>query len=134
MVTKIVNAGAPKFWHSFEAARIFPLAYQEYWREHDFDRWITLRPETGSLINSVQNDLLLRTDIHSLFSTYNFSVNPDVLRKSMPHSFFSSIPNLFCDFRTAIKIICFAPDSTRIAGTFLDRILLMTNDGQPTSF
>jgi HNH endonuclease len=65
-------------WNGFEAAHIFPLAYEGYWKENDYDRWITIRPEKGGTINSVQNGLLLRSDIHQLFDSYDFSVNPDV--------------------------------------------------------
>lgn len=35
-------------------------------------------PDTGGTINSVQNGLLLRSDIHQLFDFYDFSINPDV--------------------------------------------------------
>lgn len=65
-------------WTSFEAAHIFPLAYEGHWAKYNFSRWITLPPTTGSAINSVQNGMLLRTDIHQLFDSYFFSINPDV--------------------------------------------------------
>ena len=43
-------------------------------------RWITIPPptETAGTINSMQNGLLLRADIHRLFGNYIISVNPDV--------------------------------------------------------
>ena len=65
-------------WTSYEAAHIFPLAYQSHWSDHNFSRWITIAPETGSAINSVQNGILLRSHIHALFDNYHFSINPDV--------------------------------------------------------
>jgi hypothetical protein len=65
-------------WVGFEVAHIFPLAYERHWIDHNFNRWISLPPETGGIINSVQNGLLLRTDIHQLFNGYAFSINPDV--------------------------------------------------------
>jgi hypothetical protein len=66
------------YWWGFEAAHIFPLIYEGYWIEHNYGRWITISPETGGSINSVQNGLLLRSDIHQLFNNYAFSINPDV--------------------------------------------------------
>jgi HNH endonuclease len=65
-------------WWGYEAAHIFPLAHQGYWQEHNFDRWITIPPETGGSISSIQNGLLLRSDLHQLFDVYNISINPDV--------------------------------------------------------
>lgn len=65
-------------WFGFEAAHVFPLAYEGHWQEHNFGRWITIPPDRGGSINSVQNGILLRSDIHQLFDTYNLSINPDV--------------------------------------------------------
>jgi HNH endonuclease len=67
-------------WTGFEAAHIFPLAYERHWLDHDYERWITIRPDKdkGGTINSVQNGLLLKSDKHQLFDGYNFSINPDV--------------------------------------------------------
>jgi len=67
----------------FEAARIFPLAYEGHWNQHDYSRWITIQPDTGGSINSVQNGILLREDIHTLFDAYGISINPDVC---IPHN------------------------------------------------
>ena len=63
-------------WDGFEAAHIFPLAYEEDWRNDNFERWISVPATTGGSINSVQNGILLRCDIHQLFDSYNFSINP----------------------------------------------------------
>lgn len=65
-------------WTGFEAAHIFPLAYEEHWRNNGYDRWITIPPAKGAGINSVQNGLLLDSAIHQLFDSYSFSINPDV--------------------------------------------------------
>ena len=65
-------------WTGFEAAHIFPLAYQGHWDQYDYGRWITMQPNTGGSINSVQNGLLLANDIHALFGNYEISINPDV--------------------------------------------------------
>ncbi len=63
-------------WIGLEAAHIFPLAHGTYWIYNDFGRWIT--DDTGGSINSVQNGILLRSDVHRLFDLFGFSINPDV--------------------------------------------------------
>ena len=70
--------GGRPIYTGFEAAHIFPLAYEGHWKNHNYDSWITIPPEQGGTINSVQNGLLLRSDIHQHFDSYNFSINPDV--------------------------------------------------------
>lgn len=65
-------------WTGLEAAHIFPLAYEGHWQQHNFDRWITKPSVKGESINSVQNGLLLRGDIHQSFDSYEVSINPDV--------------------------------------------------------
>jgi hypothetical protein len=67
-------------WSGLQAAHIFPLAYEGHWDQSNYLSLITIPPaseEAGS-INSVQNGLLLRNDIHQLFDSYDFSINPDV--------------------------------------------------------
>ncbi|KAH8652734.1 HNH endonuclease-domain-containing protein [Tricladium varicosporioides] len=90
------------YWRGFEAAHIFPLAYEQYWTDHDYGRWISIIPDKGGTINSIQNGLLLRSDIHQLFDFYEFSINPD----------------------DNYKIVCFIPDSKGIAGRHLDQRFL----------
>ena len=69
-------------WRGFEAAHIFPLAYEHHWIEHNYSRWISTPPNReeiqGAKINSVQNRILLRSDIHQLFDFYDISINPDI--------------------------------------------------------
>ena len=60
-------------WLGFDATHIFPLGHEGHWIENNYDPGIT-----GGSINSVQNGLLLRSDIHAHFISYNFSINPDV--------------------------------------------------------
>ncbi|KAJ9270606.1 hypothetical protein DTO212C5_3395 [Paecilomyces variotii] len=65
-------------WRGFEAAHIFPLEKELLWIKEDCQRWITdIDDERDTKINSPQNGLLLRADIHSLFDDYLVSVNPD---------------------------------------------------------
>lgn len=66
------------FWTNFEAAHVFPLAYKGHWNQYDYGRWITTLPANGDSINSIQNGLLLRRDIHGIFDSYEISINPDV--------------------------------------------------------
>ena len=61
---------------------IFPLAHKQHWVTHDYDRWITIPGARGS-INSVQNGMLLREDIATLFKKYLLSINPDVSMTSI---------------------------------------------------
>ncbi|KAF8469072.1 HNH endonuclease-domain-containing protein [Kalaharituber pfeilii] len=85
-------------WAGFQAAHIFPPAYEGHWIEKDYGRWITIPPGTGGSINSVQNGLLLRADIHILFDSYDVSINPDDNN----------------------KIVCFDNDSHGIAGEYVE--------------
>jgi len=67
------------WWLHFEASHIFPLAYQGQWNDYNYDTLITFPPANPSHgnINSVQNGLLLSTEIHDAFDSYSFSINPD---------------------------------------------------------
>ncbi|RPB01506.1 hypothetical protein L873DRAFT_1834568 [Choiromyces venosus 120613-1] len=66
-------------WFGLQAAHIFPLAYEGYWNDHDYGRWITLLParESDGLINSVQNGILLNSIMHQYFDSYHLTINPD---------------------------------------------------------
>lgn len=86
-------------WIGFEAAHIFPLAYQQQWNDYYYGSWISSIPVGGDTINSVQNGLLLRSDIHQRFDMYMFSINPD----------------------DNYKIVCFSGDSKGIAGKYFDQ-------------
>ncbi|KAH8147455.1 uncharacterized protein LAJ45_08612 [Morchella importuna] len=86
-------------WRGFEAAHIFPLAYEHNWIMDEYDRWITIESTDGGSINSVQNGMLLRADIHGMFDGYEVSINPD----------------------DGYKIVCFLRDGDGIAGRHLDQ-------------
>ncbi|KAF2183424.1 hypothetical protein K469DRAFT_710935 [Zopfia rhizophila CBS 207.26] len=73
----VITLGGIDIWDGLEAAHIFPLAYEGYWIDHDYGRWITIQPARGSSIDSVQNGILLDSVIHQLFDTYGISINPD---------------------------------------------------------
>jgi len=68
------------WWAHFETAHIFPLAYEQQWNNFDYSRWITVPPADSSdgTINSVQNGILLSTEMHISFDSYSWSINPDV--------------------------------------------------------
>ncbi|KAF1813960.1 hypothetical protein P152DRAFT_465712 [Eremomyces bilateralis CBS 781.70] len=52
------------YWDGFEAAHIFPIAYEDHWEAYSYNPWITILPDKGGTINS-------------LFDSYSFSINPD---------------------------------------------------------
>ena len=66
-------------WDGFEAAHIFPLAYESHFTSQGLSRWITnKRGDSDTGINSCQNGLLLHAGIHQLFDSYKFSIHVDV--------------------------------------------------------
>ncbi|KAF8465989.1 hypothetical protein BDZ91DRAFT_849115 [Kalaharituber pfeilii] len=79
VISGIVNRRAPYSWSLFEAAYIFPLEKENLWIQWGFGRWITDMEGTVGIskINSLQNGMLLRRDIHGDFDQYFVSVNPD---------------------------------------------------------
>ena len=70
--------GATGVWTGFEAAHIFPVAFENYWNDRGYGSWINELPEKGGSINSVQNGMLLCVQAHSYFDRYEFSIDPDV--------------------------------------------------------
>ncbi|OBT73807.1 hypothetical protein VF21_08001 [Pseudogymnoascus sp. 05NY08] len=86
-------------WRGFEASHVFPIAYEAYWETNNFSRWVSILPERGGTINSVQNGLLLRSDIHQLFDSYDLAINPDDRH----------------------KIVFFSEDAYNLAGTHMDK-------------
>lgn len=58
----IVSGRQNPLWIGLDAAHIFPLAYGSYWDENKFGRWMT--DSSSGSINSVQNGILLRSDVH----------------------------------------------------------------------
>jgi len=70
--------GGKPYYSGFETAHIFPLAYEGLWKTYSYSSWITIPPERGGAINSVQNGILLDRAIHQKFNNYDFSINPDV--------------------------------------------------------
>ena len=93
-------------WGRFQAAHIFPLAKEGIWRDQNYGRWITIQPAEGGSINSVQNGLLLRSDIHHEFDAFNVSINPD----------------------DNYKVIAFNAIGGNIEGRYLDRELFTPPD------
>jgi len=67
-------------WTCFEVAHIFPLAYEGHWNKCNYNSLITIPPadESDGYIHSVQNGILLSSEIHILFDDYDVSINPDV--------------------------------------------------------
>ena len=69
-------------WTGYRATPIFPLTHEQHWVTHGFDWWITIPGARGS-ISSVQNGMLLRSDLAALFESYILSINPDVSMTSI---------------------------------------------------
>ncbi|RPA95700.1 hypothetical protein L873DRAFT_1696889 [Choiromyces venosus 120613-1] len=94
------------FWTVFQATHIFPLAYERDWNDSGFSHWFTVPPasESDGYINSVQNGVFLAAVMHSLFDSYQISINPNDNH----------------------KIVCFTPlaSSYGIAGRQLDQLFL----------
>ncbi|KAL2395074.1 hypothetical protein ABEF95_000494 [Exophiala dermatitidis] len=95
------------FWEKFEAAHILPLAYEGHWNDRNYSRWITIQPEQGGSVNSVQNGLLLECGIRSQFAAYLIAINPD----------------------DNYKVVAFGPAGGNIEGKHLDRELFARPDG-----
>ncbi len=100
-------------WRGCDAAHIFPLAYEGHWHEHDYGRWISIPPSQGGLINSVQNGLLLRSDLHHLFDGYDISINPDV-RIAIRAKLQADLQ------KDDYKVVVFNTDIRHVAGRRLD--------------
>ncbi|KAJ8100164.1 HNH endonuclease-domain-containing protein [Lipomyces tetrasporus] len=102
VITGTVNTKAYRdVWTGFEAAHIFPLSSEEYFVQNGLSRWITNRMgphDTG--INSCQNGLLMQSNIHQSFDSFDFSIDPD----------------------DGYKIICFDEDPFRIDGRILEPV------------
>lgn len=87
IVTKTPNLNRQyDSWVGFETAHVYPLVYEQYWKENNFGQWITLDTASGGSINSVQNGILLLAHIHQLFDMHLFSIDPDVSLRSTPQS------------------------------------------------
>ena len=80
-------------WSYFEAAHVFPLEKEDYWNEKGYANFITDMDNTvgDSKINSVQNGLLLRRDIHTAFDNYLVGINPDVSIYNPSWVFFTDV-------------------------------------------
>ena len=68
-------------WTGFQAAHIFPLDKENLWIHWNFGAYITDMDDTVGVttkINSIQNGLLLRADVHQDFDQYMVSVNVEV--------------------------------------------------------
>ncbi|KAG0638143.1 hypothetical protein HOY80DRAFT_1048638 [Tuber brumale] len=90
-------------WRGFEATHIFPLAYEKQRNDCNYSRLITIPPAIDShgSIESVQNGILLMSNMQQFFDSYDLAINPD----------------------DNYKIVCFTPDLTHyhVAGRHLDQ-------------
>ncbi|KAK9342517.1 hypothetical protein V1522DRAFT_415914 [Lipomyces starkeyi] len=86
-------------WTRYDAAHIFPVALEFMFHNYNFGELVVLDERDGS-VNSAQNGLLLRKDVHGLCDQYEISINPND------------------DYR----IVCFLDDALGLAGRQLDPI------------
>ncbi len=124
VVSKVPNLCAEEdLWEGFEATHIFPLAYGSQWEMDDFGRCITIDPPQGGKINSVQNGLLLRANLHQEWDHYRFSINPWV--SFLPLLYTLHLLNLLNTFRMDTRSSTSNADANGVAGTALDNQLLL---------
>ena len=118
-------------WTGFEAAHIFPLAFEGLWKQYDYGRWIKSLSNgeeiKGGKINSVQNGLLLDSAIHQLFDMYEFSINPDVCIYLMFFIIANNYP------RTITRLYALVVMGTALLGISLIKDLSMIPKDQLTS-
>ena len=72
------HSATVRFCARLDSAPVFPLAYEHHWVKHSYGDWITLQPESGGSINSVQNGMLFTSDLRVLFESYIISITPVV--------------------------------------------------------
>lgn len=83
VITKVEARLGPLYnhWRSFESAHVVPIAYSLEWRRCGFSNLVTIPPpppRESDSINSVQNGLLMQSNVHQLFDSYDFSILPEV--------------------------------------------------------
>lgn len=107
VISGMENEGAEdNDWSYFEAAHVFPLEREDYWNEKGYANFITDLDGTvgDSKLNSVQNGLLLRSDIHTAFDNYLIGIDPDVSVYYPSQAFFANL--LF--YRAALRSLFLA--------------------------
>ena len=67
-----------EYWGGFDVTHIFPQSHEKYWNTLDHRNSISILPKSGRSIDSVQNGILLRSDIRCHFESYLVAINPDV--------------------------------------------------------
>jgi hypothetical protein len=117
------------FWMGFEAAHIFPLAYEQHWNDYAYSRWITVPATSGGSINSVQNGVLLDNTIHTLFDSYIIAINPDVRMACLPGATAANIR-----FRTITRLFASGPMGRVSLASVLINDFLKTRVDQSTSY
>jgi hypothetical protein len=79
---QIAQGAAIGHYRGFEAGHIFPQARLSEWNDRGFRNFITdpsaARLISSSKIHSPQNGILLAETLHTLFDSYQISIDPDV--------------------------------------------------------
>lgn len=109
-------------WAQLEAAHAFPPECEILWNESGYSRWVTNMEETTGIskINALQNGLLMKRDLHSIFDQYLLFINPDActLRRFcilgiLARAYWHDIGQLY-------NIVSFATDKNGIDGSVLE--------------
>ena len=103
----------------FEAVHVFPLESENFWNQFRYSRWtMDMNETTGILrIDSVQNGLLMKRDLHSAFNQYFFSIDPNICTLGgLPFSL-----GTLKQYRTAIRSFLLPQMKTELMGMFLNQ-------------
>jgi hypothetical protein len=92
-------------WVGFETAHIFPLALDQRFVSHGFAQLITHNHPVG--VNSPQNGILVRSDVHRFWDDYSIAVNPDDGYRVQ-----SFRPNAWKYHGNVLDAVCRQPDNT----------------------
>lgn len=67
-------------WAGFQACHIWPLENGGEWLAQGAYRWITDSDgiDHAAKMNSLQNGMVMRADLHNLFDQYFLAINPEV--------------------------------------------------------
>lgn len=93
---------------------MFPLAHADQWEVSGYSALVTVVPFHGGPLNSVQNGIMLRADIHTLFDHYKFSINADVSHGAPP----SYVHGLLK--KDDLKIVYLMPPMNDLPGSYID--------------
>jgi hypothetical protein len=106
-------------FEALDVCHIFPAAKQELWDEKGYESWITDTTDPRligpSKLFSAQNGLLLRSDMHTRFDLFRWSINPDV-SNTFSHIRLSGADKIV---KAGYMVVVFTVDVQEIGGTII---------------